>query len=342
MGRWLRGVAAICAGLVVLRAAASPPPAEHGPRLGIEGTRFTLDGKPVFLYGISYYAALGAPGDMVRKDLDRMRGYGFNWIRVWADWSGFGSNVSAVDPAGHAREPYLGNLRRVVEECGRRGMVVDVTLTRGDGRNGSPNLQGLAAHTAAVETLVGALKLYGNWYVDLANERNVGDARYASIEDLRALRDRVKKLDPERLVTASHGGDVNAEDLRKYVEDARLDFICPHRPRDPGSAAQTESTVRGWLEALRKRGHPVPIHLQEPFRRGYADWQPRAEDFAADLRGAMAGGAAGWCFHNGSQRNTPDSRPRRSFDLRDRSLFDQLDVEELRALPLIAAAAQAH
>ena len=29
--------------------------------LGIDGTRFTLNGKPTFLLGISYYGALGAP-----------------------------------------------------------------------------------------------------------------------------------------------------------------------------------------------------------------------------------------------------------------------------------------
>jgi hypothetical protein len=309
-------------------------------RLGIAGTRFTVDGKPTFLLGISYYAALGASPNTVGKDLDRMRRFGFNWIRVWADWSSFGDNVSAVDSSGHPREPYLGNLRRLVEECGRRGMVVDVTLTRGDGRNGSPQLQGMAAHLAAVETLVSALKQLGNWYFDIANERNIGDARHVSIEDLRALRDTVKRLDPGRLVTASHGGDVDYEDLRRYTIAAGLDFICPHRPRDSGSAAQTESIVRGWLAELARLGHPVPIHLQEPFRRGYMDWRPSAEDYVTDLRGAIAGGAAGWCFHNGGQRGTPDSRPRRSFDLHDHSLFDQLDAEERRLLPLISAAAR--
>ena len=44
--------------------------------------------------------------------------------------------------------------------------------------------------------------------------------------------------------------------------------------------------------------------------------------------GAVAGGAAGWCFHNGAQRTTPDNRPRRSFDMRQQRLFDQLDDVE--------------
>jgi len=79
---------------------------------------------------------------------------------------------------------------------------------------------------------------------------------------------------------------------------------------------------------MEELGRSVPVHYQEPFRRGYAKWQPAAEDFAADLKAARAGGAAGWCFHNGGTRGEKDGRPRRSFDLRDGSLFDQLDTEE--------------
>ncbi len=30
-----------------------------------------------------------------------------------------------------------------------------------------------------------------------------------------------------------------------------------------------------------------------------------AADFLTDLRGAVAGGAAGWCLHNGSQDTAP-------------------------------------
>jgi hypothetical protein len=79
---------------------------------------------------------------------------------------------------------------------------------------------------------------------------------------------------------------------------------------------------------MRAIGRPAPVHYQEPFRRGYGRWQPMADDFLADLRGAVAGGAAGWCLHNGSSRRAPKERPRRSFDLHDRRLFDQIDQEE--------------
>lgn len=90
-----------------------------------------------------------------------------------------------------------------------------------------------------METIVTALKPYRNWYLDLANERNIRDPRFTSFAELKELRDLVKRLDPKRLATASHNG-------------------------------------------------------------------------------AKAGGAAGWCFHNGDQKGEPEGRPRRSFDMRER------------------------
>src|SRR5213594_1573514 len=57
--------------------------------LGLSSSSFTLNGQPSFLYGISYYGALGATEDFIRRDLDDMQRYGFNWIRVWANWRAF-------------------------------------------------------------------------------------------------------------------------------------------------------------------------------------------------------------------------------------------------------------
>ena len=86
-----------------------------------------------------------------------MRRQGFNWLRVWATWSSADQDVSAVDSEGHPREPFLGRLQWLVAECDRRGLVVDVTLTRGaQALTGVPRgrLPDLAAHQQAVATLV--------------------------------------------------------------------------------------------------------------------------------------------------------------------------------------------
>ncbi len=292
-------------------------------RLGIAGTRFTIDDRPVFLTGFSYYGALGAPEEFIREDLAELQSRGFNWLRVWATWGGYETNVSAVDAHGRAREPFLGRLKWLVTECDRRGLVVDVTLSRGK------ELPELAAHRRAVETLVTQLKPNRNWYLDLGNERDVGDARFVSLAELKELRQLARDLDPERLVTASFGGhDLSLEDVRGAVLDAGVDFLCPHRPRHAGSPGETEAHTRMVRELMKQVGSEVPVHYQEPFRRGYTSWQPAVEDFVTDLRGAINSGAAGWCFHNGGQRGSPGEQPRRSFDLREQSLMDQLDAVE--------------
>jgi hypothetical protein len=252
---------------------------------------------------------------------------------VWANWSSASTNVAAIDQNGEPRPLFLQKLKWLVDQCDKRGLVVDVTLTRGDGRKGSPHLETLAAHRRAVEVIVNTLRGQKNWYLDLSNERNVGDKRFTSIEDIRELRAWAKKLDPRLLVTASDGGDISKPDLRAYLQTAQIDFVAPHRPRDASSPAQTESRTLEYLAWMKEMGVMVPVHYQEPLRRGYAKWEPKAEDFGSDLRGALAGGAAGWCLHNGSDRN--GGQRQRSFDLSRQRLFDQLDEEELKALKLL-------
>jgi hypothetical protein len=295
--------------------------------LGIKDVQFTLNGKAKFLLGISYYGALGAPQEFIKQDLDDIEFYGFNWIRVWATW---GDGITAVDKKGQPQQPYWDRLKRLVAECDRRGMVVDVTLSRG--MAGAVEL--FEAHRLAVEALATHLKPYRNWYLDLANERNIRDARFVDFNELQRLRDAVKQLDTKRLVTASQGGDISLDELRQHLLTVRVDFVCPHRPRNPDSTKQTGAKSRQYLTWMKDIGRVVPVHYQEPFRRGYQPqrWEPPAEAFLTDLKQAIAGGAAGWCFHNGGQRNGPGGNPHRSFDMRQKRLFEQLDDQERKFL----------
>ncbi|MCB1097759.1 MAG: hypothetical protein KDN22_19460 [Verrucomicrobiae bacterium] len=298
-----------------------PPPSSVA--LGIEGTRFTLNASPTFLLGFSYYGALGAKEEFVKRDLRAFNEHGFNWLRVWATWNAFDHETAAFDTQGRVRKPMMNRLKMLVQEADALGMVVDVTLHRGE------ELPTFEAHLAAVEYLVDELEPWSNWYLDLANERDVGDGRFVSIEELRKMRDRVRELDPKRIVTASFGGhDLSKSDVRQILVGAGADFLAPHRPRHPKSSKETEAKAKQCLAFAKELGRPVPVHFQEPFRRGYTDWQPVAQDFLTDLKGAHAGGAAGWCFHNGATRGVNDERPRRSFDLTEASLIDQLDAEE--------------
>jgi len=319
----------MCAMVAALAATLLAP---RGPALGIENTRFTLNGKPTFLLGISYYGGLGAPDRILQRDLDALKRNGFNWIRVWATWSFRDADVSAVDAPGVPRSPYMERLVRLVDECGKRGIVVDVTLSRGRAAIGGGIPDG-AAHETAVRSVIAALKGRRNWYLDLANERDVRDARYVATKEIRALRDLASKLEPTLPVTASFGGhDLGEDYIREALVDADLDFVAPHRPRHKGSPAETERHTRDCLATMRRMGSVAPVHYQEPFRRGYGNWQPVAADFLADLRGAVEGGAAGWCLHNGSNRGADVSGPWRSFDMREQGLMEQLDDEEMEVV----------
>ena len=313
--------------------AASPP----STTLGIEGTRFTINGKPTFLLGISYYGAIGAPDSVWQRDLREIKRLGFSWVRIWANWHSFGQEAFAVDPQGNAVPAGMEKLKAILAECDRLGIVVDITLSRGNGITGPKRLQNRQAHWKAIQVLLHNLRDFRNWYLDLSNERNIQDSRFTSIDDLAFLRAEVKKVDPLRLVTASHAGDIPDDVLKEYVIRVGVDFISPHRPRHAASPAQTESKTREYLKKLEAAGRTMPVHYQEPFRRDFGSWNPKAEDFITDLQGAIRGGAAGWCFHNGDTRNAKDGRPRRSFDLREGSLFQQLDGEERRVLDWVLA-----
>lgn len=326
-------------------AAAELPPAAAEPQatiLSVDGPRFTLNGRPVFLLGISYYAGLSASEESIRRDLDDMMRHGFNWLRVWATWSTAGGDVSAVDTRGRAREPFLRKLQWLVAECDRRGLVVDVTLARGAESDDPPKpgrVAGPEAHRRAVQVIIEALSTHRNWYLDLANERDVRDDRYVSADELKTLRSLARRLNPRLLVTASFGGhDLGEEDIREALSVIGVDLLCPHRPREADSPGQTEGQARASLALMKRIGHVVPLHYQEPFRRGYDRWEPTSSDFLKDLEGAVRGGAAGWCLHNGSQRKSPDGLPHRSFDMSRLRLFEQLDREERAAVERAAEA----
>ena len=298
--------------------------------LDTHGTNFLVNQKPMFLLGASYYGGLGTSDDFVNRDLRKLKNHGFNWIRVWATWSAFENNVSAVDSEGKAREPFLSRLKNLCEKADQLGMVVDVTLSRGNGIVGSGLLPSQEAHLNAVTVLTTELKHFRNIYFDIANERNIRDRRHVTFEQLRSLRNRIKELDEKRLVTASQAGDISAEELRDYLTVVQVDFICPHRPRNAESPHKTAEKTQEYLHRMHELGRVVPVHYQEPFRRGFGSWQPKKQDFLTDLENAKRGGAAGWCLHNGDVRKKTDGRPRRSFDMREAEgrLFEQLDADE--------------
>jgi len=312
-------------------------PMEYTPdesNLGVsrDGRFFTLNGRPVFLQGLSYYGALTIETqEELTDDLDDMVADGFNWIRVWVYWkhpNDGGKNVSALTRDGQSREPYMGRLKIVLTECNKRGIIVDATIPF-DGKGDWVGPRTHAEHLAAVRTLALEFAPWRNVYFDIANERDVRDARFVSLEQVGRLIHAIKVIDSLRLCTAS-GVPASRDKLLDYLRIGKVDFVAPHLPRGEGSSAETYGKVRqfvGWMNRLKRR---VPIHLQEPFRRGYAAYNPTIDDFLRDCSGAKVAEAAGWCLHNGAKRQSADGRPWCSFNMNDGEgrLYAQLDEVE--------------
>lgn len=265
--------------------------------LGItaDGRFFTIDGVPTYLNGISYYSGtcISTPS-YVTQDFDDMVARKINWVRVWCFWGGCSGSGAVTDLSGNVREPYMSRLKTLITEANSRGMIVDVTMDRD--RNASPDIND---YIACARTLATQLLPYRNVYIDVGNERDVGDSRYVSIPDCGALITAIKAIDPNRICTAS-GTPSNQSDLDYFLTTGHLDFIATHLCRDSGCASQTAGTVRTYVAWMTNLGKRVPVHLQEPFRRDYAGYNPVQEDFYRDDSGAKAAEAAGWCLHNGS------------------------------------------
>ncbi len=298
--------------------------------LGIsaDGRFFTIEGVPTYLNGVSYYGAQSiTTASYVTSDLNDMVADGFNWIRVWGHWATpNGEDVSVLTDNGTVREPYMTRLKTLITECNARGIIVDVSLNR-DANNTWVGATTLAQHLACVQTLANHLLPYRNVYIDISNERDVMDGRYVSLSECGQLINAIKAIDPSRLCTAS-STPTSQSDLAAYRNTGKMDFICPHLCRDSGCAAQTIGKVNEFNTWMTNLGWRIPIHLQEPFRRGYTTYNPVEDDFLRDCNGGKLAGAAGWCLHNGSNAN--DTPPHRSFQMTnsDGRLYAQWDSVE--------------
>ena len=85
---------------------------------------------------------------------------------------------------------------------------MDAKFSRGNGVTDPPLLQTLEAHRRTVESVVTALHPWLNWYLDLGNERNFPDKRFASFDDLESLRDLATQSYPTPRIGTQSGGVV--------------------------------------------------------------------------------------------------------------------------------------
>jgi hypothetical protein len=317
--------------LAVAGIAAGPAAVRKGPTLTAAGSTFAIDGAATFVFGVSMFDALGsvAPRD---ADLDAMQRWGVRLVRVWAHW-----HEPIYQADGSLTKQGRARLLRLADRLRARKMIFELVLLRPGQLPGQPFpiFASEAARLHAVEAMTVALGDYRNVLFDLYNEHDHGDGPIAHAA-LRVVRDRVKALDADRLVTVSSTeyhlisadgrvGEREARNLQEEVgTDANavgVDVVAMHFPRTGDWASATAARVGAIRTALGRMDRRLPIYLSEENRAGPGT-RLTAAAYQQAFEGARQAGAAGWVFHTAA-----------GFELRQKPFLDALNPDERTALP---------
>lgn len=289
--------------------------AQANTRLGIAGDKFTINGSPTFLLGVSYFDGR----NYHESDLVSLRAKGFNLIRVWLDWR----TDHYFDDNGNWLSGADQDLVRLADFANASGLVVDVTILD----NNAPFGTNESKRTRAVQNVTTLLKDRPNVFFDVANEHDhpgfVTPIEHSIGAELVSL---VKQIDPDRIVTISSTGchvicgtdisNIGKNNVKEEIDQVKVDVLTPHFLRSDTWAdklARRLSAVKSHLQSLNKN---IPIYLQEENRRKN-NTGPSKDDFFKAVRDAVNGGAAGWIFHTAA-----------GFTLQSNTFFDNLDPTE--------------
>jgi hypothetical protein len=230
--------------------------------LGIDGTRFTVDGEPFAFTGVSFFNAIYNPAfnrsreerlDWIRK----FQRYGVNVLRVWGQWDNARGFVDACDtctlylPDGSLREEHVARLEDIIADADRAGTVILLALFARESWNEDIRLEDDAADRA-VAALARRLMPWRNVVLQIWNEFD-----HRAVDHVRTI----KQIDPERIVTNSPG---YAGVLGSAQENRALDYLSPHTTRHDGRPWQVAPREIALL--LAKYGKPVVD--DEPARTG--------------------------------------------------------------------------
>ncbi len=317
---------------LVLACAGRPASQPSAPSLGVKGSQFVVSGQPQFLLGVSVFDALGGtpPRD---ADLDALRAWGIGLVRVWAHWT---APIYAAD--GTLSRIGRQRLENLVGRLEQRGLLLElVTLRPGQLQGQRFALFASAdARLRAVQELTSALKPHRGVLFDLYNEHDHPDGAVSHAE-LRRLREAVKAIDADRIVTVSSTehhfltaqsalDETGRKNLRDEVMDVGVDLLAAHLPRTADWGERTAARVRVLRDAVRAAGRDLPIHLNEE-QRERPDGAIVARTYARALAGAREAGAAGWVFHTAA-----------GYDLARKPFAEALSTREIEALKLLKKA----
>lgn len=294
--------------------------------VSVAGQKIAVDGRATFLVGVSLFDALG-PTPPRDQDLDALRTWGVNTVRVWAHWhEPIYQKDGTLSAQGRSR------LLALVRRLQARHLILELVLLR-PGQllgQGYTAFASEAARARAVGELTTALRDYGNVIFDLYNEHDHPDGPISHAA-ARALRDRVKAIDPARVVTISSTGThlmtgdgrVGDEEAKNLREEAgqepgsvAVDVVAVHFPRTGDWASSTGTRIGAVRAALDRMGRGLPIYLNEEKRAEPPSVIP-PDAYLQAFAAAQRAGAAGWLFHTAA-----------GFELHKRPFLDALTPEE--------------
>lgn len=248
-----------------------PPAAAQSSRaITISGTSFQFDGKPFAWTGISFFNAIYNP-NFNKSSAERVQWmqkfqrYGINVLRIWGQWDSKRGYVDTCEsctlyfPDGRLREPHVAQLKAILADADKQGMVVELALfaleSWGDNIRLSPE-----ASDKAVAALTKELQPYRNLTLQIWNEFNERVPESVKI---------IKAIDPQRLVTNSPSVRFVPTITSSFGEDAHnkiLDYLTPHTLRQ-GEGRKHWEVAPLEIEYLLKRYHK-PVVDDEPARNG--------------------------------------------------------------------------
>lgn len=259
----------------------------HAQKLSIQGDRFAVDGEPRFLTFMTYFGGMG--DRRIEENFRYLKQLGFDGIRIWPNLD---TGPQILAPDGTLRPDEFQRLLYILDQARANRLIVDVTFTY----EHTPGLTPAKVKNAIVAA-VQALRSYDNILIDIQNERNVGDRRFMSEADVKAIFDAVKAVHPERITTASNS-PVNWPDYAAdFAARLGLDVTAYHEHRSSTWYSLADATYN--VGTMRRNGKPA--YLQEPMSTRdnlYAyPSHDRAEYFMQAYVHARLTGAAAWCFH---------------------------------------------
>lgn len=297
--------------------------------LGIAGTRLSLDGKPFFWQGLSFFNALYNPtfnaSEQARISwLRKFKANGVSVLRVWCQWD-FSAPRLFIDVApehsmytseGEIREEPLLRLCALIEAANNLEMVIELTLFSHEKQ---PNLP-IPVQERGARLVAQRLTSYRNVVLQIWNEDSTEVERYYKA---------IKAADAERIVTNSPGFSNNLGD---DAQNKLLDVLTPHTVR--------REAPRFWEVAPQQIAYLIekfgkPVIDDEPARNGPVQFSgieggTKPEQHIAQIRRVREVGGYHTYHHDmfqygyGNPLTPPSGIPDPDFSPFHRQVFDFL------------------